>query len=300
MNEKILSPLTLSEKVREIETFDVNQIIDNYLKINVNVSNYFKNLNVVSLYECIETGYRFYHPFTTIGDDVFYEDLSQNRPNYYSSRWEHKRALNFIDKRDLILEIGSGFGLFIEFLNSNSINNVTGLELNPLAVKKCQELGLNVNQILIQEQAINYFETYDVVCYFQVLEHITEVKSFIQSSLDTLKKGGRLIIGVPNNNPYIFISDKFHTLNLPPHHAGLWNKKSLKALEKKFPVLLEKLEFEPLENTYDYFLQVQIENATFIKKKIIKTLKRFFPKTLKYVCCRLFNGRNILVVFTKQ
>lgn len=300
MNKEIISPVTLTGEVNKIEDFDVKQIIKSYSNIGIDVSKYFKSLEVVSLYECVRTGYRFYYPFEVIGDDNFYEDLSKNRPNYYSSRWEHKRALCFLKKSDSVLEIGSGFGAFAEFLKSNSINNLVGLELNPLAVKKCNELGFNVKQVLIQDEALNHFETYDAVCYFQVLEHITDVRSFIQSSLDSLKKGGRLIIGVPNNNPYLFINDKWHTLNLPPHHAGLWNKKSLKALENIFSISLENIEFEPLENTYDYFIKVQLENSTFFKRSIIKIFNKFTPRLFKKFCCSFVKGRNIFVVFVKK
>ena len=33
------------------------------------------------------------------------------------------------------------------------------------------------------------------------------------------------MIGVPNNEPYFQGYDKYCTLNLPPHHMGLWNRK---------------------------------------------------------------------------
>ena len=69
---------------------------------------------------------------------------------------------------------------------------------------------------------------------------------FIKDSLLALKPNGKLIIGVPNNNPFLFVNDKYHTLNLPPHHAGLWNKKSLKSLEQIFNIELVSLQYEPL------------------------------------------------------
>ncbi|OOG62331.1 bifunctional 2-polyprenyl-6-hydroxyphenol methylase/3-demethylubiquinol 3-O-methyltransferase UbiG [Flavobacterium sp. A45] len=295
-----LSPLTKSNKLEIIETFDVAIIIELYKRqVNIDVSRYFNELEEISLIKCVETGYLFYAPFSVVGDDRFYEELSTTRTNYYSERWEHKKIIEFLTEKDKILEIGSGFGAFIKLLHENKIFDIKGLELNKLAVAECVSSGLNVEAKLIEEEALTKFEYYTVVCSFQVLEHITGVYEFIESSLKTLKKDGKLIIGVPNNNPYIFISDKWHTFNLPPHHAGLWNKNSLKSLEKIFPIKLANLEHEPLENTYDYFLNIQILNANYFKKTFLKGLNKITPNLLKFFYCSFVKGRNVLAVFVK-
>lgn len=299
--DEVLSPLTKTKNISLVDEFDVELIRQKYKnEININVDRLFFGLKKVFLFQCEETQYRFYYPFSIIGDALFYKELSEKRSNYYSQRWEHKKTLDYLKTNDFILEVGSGFGAFMSYLKNNKIENVQGIELNPLAIKKCQDLGYHVEDILIEDAALKYIEKFDVVCYFQVLEHITNVGDFIKASLETLKKGGRLIIGVPNNNPYLFVNDKWHTLNLPPHHAGLWNKESLKALEKIYSISLEKIEFEPLETSYNYFIQVQLENSTFVKKTFFKIMNRVMPKLLKRVCCRLLKGRNVLAVFIKN
>lgn len=299
--DMIFSPLTKKSNLKVVDKFDVETIIDLYKnQINIDVTRYFRDLEEISLFKCLDSGYLFYAPFFIIGDDKFYEELSANRINYYSERWEHKKALTFLNKKDQILEIGTGFGAFIKLLHKNEIFKISGLELNSLAVLNCVQNGLNVKSKLIEEEALEKQEFYDVVCSFQVLEHIVEVHEFIESSLKVLKKGGKLMIGVPNNNPYIFISDKWHTLNLPPHHAGLWNQKSLKALEEIFQLKLINIEYEPLENTYDYFLQVQISNAGRFKKMILRNINKRAPNFLKFFYCNIVKGRNVLAIFTKK
>jgi SAM-dependent methyltransferase len=298
---KVICPLTKSNNIQVVSTFEVHKIVELYKQqISIDVSRYFKGLTEISLLKCNDSGYLFYWPLSIVGDDRFYEELSSTRINYYSERWEHNEVLQFLSKEDKILEIGSGFGAFIKLLQTNKIYNVKGLELNAVAVDKCKLDKINVEEKLIEEEAKSNTDYYDVVCYFQVLEHITNVYEFIESSLKTLKKGGKLIIGVPNNNPFIFVLDKWHTLNLPPHHAGLWNKKSLKSLEDLFPIKLVKLEYEPLEYTYDYFYKVQIENTTDLKKIIIKVFNKIAPKLLKWVFCNFVNGRNVLAVYIKK
>lgn len=297
----MLSPLTKSPNVKKILEIDSLLLIKKYKdEINIDVARFFEGYKSIALFKCRDTGYKFYYPFTSIGDKEFYEDLSKNRANYYSGRWEHNNALKFIGKDKSALEIGSGFGAFLKLLKENKIE-AKGLELNPYAVLKCNEEGLDVKQKLIQEEAETNKNVYEVVCYFQVLEHITDVYSFIESSIAVLKKNGKLIIGVPNNNPFLFVNDKFHTLNLPPHHAGLWDKKSLKALEKIFPIKLQNIEFEPLEVSYDYFIDFQINNASniFIRKILIR-LNKTKPILLKKIICRFIKGRNVLAIFIKK
>ncbi|MFB3389176.1 class I SAM-dependent methyltransferase [Flavobacterium sp. LAR06] len=297
----IVSPLTKKANIRKIFEVDSDQVIDNYKRqINIDVKRFFDKELVVSLYECLDTGYKFYFPFSLIGDKEFYEDLSKNRKNYYSDRWEHKKTLEYVNKEDSLLEIGSGFGSFLNLLKMNDVINTKGLELNSYAVSKCASNGLNVQQRLIQEEANINKGKYDVVCSFQVLEHITDVYDFIEASLETINENGKLIIGVPNNNPYLFVNDRLHTLNLPPHHAGLWNKKALKSLETIFKVKLEHLKFEPLEESYNYFINFQLKNnKNLLIRKSLIFFNRFFPKALKKILCRFINGRNVLAIYKK-
>ena len=296
---KLKSPLAIkSDKIKFVAVFQTNQIIKDYKNIGIDVLRFFKETEV-KLYKCNQTGYRFFYPFSTIGDATFYEDLSRNRKNYYSRRWEHTKAMNYINVSDSVLEIGSGFGSFLNLLKKNQIVS-KGLELNSHAVDKCKIEGLDVDEKLIQEEAKINKEQYDVVCYFQVLEHIVEVNSFIDSSIRALKKGGKLIIGVPNNNPYLFINDKYHTLNMPPHHAGLWNKQSLKSLENLFPIKLERIIFEPLEVNYKYFINSYInKTSNQVIKKILTIINKIAPKILKKIMCTFVKGRNVVAIYKK-
>lgn len=299
MNNLFLrNPLSESSAVTKVAVFDVNTIVEAYANMGLDVTRFFYELDEVKLYECRKTGYRFYFPFTTIGDADFYKELSLKRENYYSTRWEHLKILPTLDIHETVLEIGSGFGVFLSLLKSKGIS-AEGIELNPEALNVCKEKDLNIHNELIETFALKNLDKYDVVCYFQVLEHITSVHDFVKNSLLALKPNGKLIIGVPNNNPYLFVNDKYHTLNLPPHHAGLWNKKSLKSLEQIFNVKLVSLEYEPLEKTYNQFLKTYIKNSNLFYSRFIKALNRVFPKILKRVLCKYIDGRNILVVFKK-
>ncbi len=296
---EIKSPLNTKDgETLLLDRFPTREIIKNYKELGLKVERFFSK-EYVELYKCLSTGYRFYYPPSIIGDSEFYKELSITRKNYYSERWEHKKSLNFIEENDEVLEIGSGFGIFLKMLKEKQIN-AKGIELNMHAVNHCKNINLNVEGILIEDIVEDYKEHYDVVCSFQVLEHIYEVHDFIENQLKTLKKGGKLIIGVPNNNPYLFINDKYHTLNLPPHHSGLWNKESLFSLERVFNLKVDKLIFEPLSLTYDYFIEFNLKKIKHKKvQDILKKIETKYRPILRKLLSKFINGRNILVVYKK-
>lgn len=288
-----------SNATKEVCSFKTRDIIGQYESMGIDVRRYFLGLETISLYECLETGFRFYYPPQTIGDGQFYGDLSKTRKGYYSDRWEHNETLKYLSQNDSVLEVGSGFGAFLSKLNKKKIK-AKGLELNESAVATCLAEGLNVEYKLIEDIKVKG-EHFNVVCYFQVLEHIYEVHSFIKNSIDVLDESGRLIFGVPNNNPFLFVSDKNHTLNLPPHHAGLWNKKAIQSLENLFPIKLVKLKFEPLEASYGEFLSFHTrQNSNAIIRFMLKLSNKFAPRLLKRSLCFFFKGRNILAIFQKK
>ncbi|WGF92747.1 class I SAM-dependent methyltransferase [Aequorivita marisscotiae] len=298
MSKTVPSPLKFDALSDKIESFETQKICRAYKAMGIDVTRYFKDLKEIELFQCRSTGYKFYYPFSVIGDAEFYKELSLKRENYYSTRWEHLQILPSLNTSQKILEIGSGFGVFLNLLKGKGIT-AEGIELNPEALNNCKEQQLKVHNQLIEDFVKDSVEQFDVVCYFQVLEHITNIYDFISNSLLALKPGGRLIIGVPNNNPYLFINDKFHTLNLPPHHAGLWDKNSLKSLEKIFNISLDSLTFEPLEKTYNQFLPTYLANTNAINAFLIKSINKIAPRLLKKLMCRFVNGRNIIAVFKK-
>jgi 2-polyprenyl-3-methyl-5-hydroxy-6-metoxy-1,4-benzoquinol methylase len=245
------SPLTGNSNTKEISQIATDKLIQEYQKdYNIDVSSYFKGISFVSVYESIDSGYRFYYPFNISGNDSFYQHFQEFDWYYMPWKWEHENALKGIQKSDKILEVGSGGNGFLEKM-SNLGYNILGLELNSMSIRHGQEKGLKVLPETVQQHAENYKGTYDVVCSFQVLEHISDVHSFLEAQLTCLKPNGKLIISVPNNDSYISLF--FNALNAPPHHMGLWTRKSLESLCRIFPIKLLQVDYEPLQPYHRFY-----------------------------------------------
>jgi SAM-dependent methyltransferase len=301
------SPVTGGNRVELITTFPTESIVKIYEdKLKVDTRRFFKGVPAVELYECSDTGYRFYYPEGILGDGQFYADLHKDNEGYYpTNKWEHKYAISQVTPGQKVLEIGAGDGFFLEQLKRANVDAI-GLELNLDAIAKGEKKGLRIYNEMIEDHAAAHAGEYDVVCCFQVLEHIYNVKSFLDASIKALKKGGKLIIGVPNNNPYMFKQDKWHTLNLPPHHAGLWNKRAFTELQKFYDITPVDIIVEPLSNTKGFAKPWYLAQRDYFKQNspLLGGLMSVVPRPLYKAVVKLFSpwidGCNIVAVFTKN
>lgn len=314
--KNMLSPVTTKTNCVVEETFDSDTIVQLYSRqYSLEVARFFKNIPNVELRKCVETGYRFYHPVSIMGDGLFYEQLQKggekNGNGYYrSNTFDHKISYAAIKDGDKVLEIGCGDGSFMKMVKSSKSVEMTGLELNNYAVEKCKEEGLSVHNILIEEFSEKHKKQFDKVCSFQVLEHVYDVNSFIASSLKALKPNGQLIISVPNSSPYLMRHDRYATLNLPPHHVGLWNKSVFENLCKIFPIQLLDVQYsQQLSTKGDAYFRTKKwlnikakhdEHSLGEKIKMGLLLPFSYCFSLKDKLMGKINGNQICVVFQKK
>jgi 2-polyprenyl-3-methyl-5-hydroxy-6-metoxy-1,4-benzoquinol methylase len=175
--------------------------------------------------------------------------LEKRVPDYYSEgKWEHKLALDWLGAADRVLDIGCGRGAFLAKAKETKDAKVTGLESNGIAAKFAETRGIEIVDELIEAHAAARPEYYDVVTAFQVLEHVPQPRSFLLACKAALKKGGLLVIGVPNDDSFIGLSKEF-VLNGPPHHVTMWNRDSLAALAGELGLEFVRIEIEPLRHT---------------------------------------------------
>ena len=244
--EEIASPLAPKSRARLVSTIASARIIEQYRRhFELDVSEYFEGIPSVGFYECAESGFRFYHPPSLAGKDSLYRHLGRFPWFYQEDKWEHAIALDLIRNGDRVLDVGCGTGNFLHAAATSKGATATGIELNGDSACMARNRGLNVVGDLIEEHARVRTGFYDVVCAFQVLEHIAVPGPFIAGCLQALKPGGLFIVGVPNNDGFLkYDSDAI--LNFPPHHMGLWTRSSLGALCRIFPLELIRVEIEPL------------------------------------------------------
>jgi len=182
----------------------------------------------VDLYQCSRCELKFYLPLYT-GGSSFYNQL-QAFPWYYQlHKPEFDYAKSYIQSTDSVLEIGCGAGHFASLIEGT----YTGLD------------PYSQNPKVIKESIHLHQGTYDVVCGFQVLEHVTDPKEFIQSALGFLKPNGLLILSVPSEDSFLGNIDGW-ALNYPPHHVTRYTNQCLENIATLFNLECVALYNEPL------------------------------------------------------
>lgn len=289
--EKRISPFVIEQGYRS-----------NY---NIEVRNLLQGKEI-QLYRCETTGFRFFYPLDIAGDGQFYSKLQKYDWYYRPWKWEHEFCKRIIRKGSKILEVGCAKGDFLRRIKEDLGVEVVGLELNKEAIAEGERdgtlQGIHIVDETIQDHAKSNKGRYDLVCSFQVLEHIPDVSSFLQAKIDCLKENGRLVIAVPNNDSFIKF-DEGDSLNQPPHHMGLWNPDSLKSLEEIFNIKLIKIYFEPLQEIhFQWFYFVQIRRIYTRSKfigKVIEKLTQSFYKPFLRLSRSFIKGHTMIAVFEK-
>lgn len=303
MPNKNKSGIEFIGQTSTIKSFSSQDIINQYQSIlGINVARFFESVKTIDLVECHKTGYQFYLPQNIYGDSLFYEDLQKFEWYYMPWKWEHQYSLELFGATDKILEVGSGGLGFIEKI-SNKGFEVVGLELNRESVVKAQKLNLNVLDCTIQDFSKENENKFDVVCSYQVLEHISDVGSFLESQIKCLRTGGKLIISVPNNNSFIKY-DEGGILNFPPHHMGRWNTQSLTSIAKVYNLELIEIRKESLQDYHIAYYTNIVTMAYLKKSKLVRFVNRFISlNKIITIWLKIYklniDGHSIVAVYKK-
>lgn len=256
-------PLCKGIDIIYLERIDNKYLIRLYKKMLSKDFSYLINSSI-SYCECQNCNLKFFTPLIT-GDEKFYNCLQELDFYYMDDKEEFIKAKQYIKQTDKVLEVGSGKGAFAKCIPTK---DYVGLDFSLKAKELAAEHGVVIKNEMIQHYAQSHCEEFDVVVSFQVLEHVSDPDSFIQSKVDALKVGGTLIIAVPNEDSFIKYAPN-NLLNMPPHHVTRWGEETLFYLTRKYNLELLELYCEPVQEVHKrWFLSVLFQNAL-LKHKLI-------------------------------
>jgi SAM-dependent methyltransferase len=125
-----------------------------------------------------------------------------------------------------LLDIGCGTGNFLAAARDAGYR-VTGIELDRNAARFAKEkLDLhNIFPLTVAEFSEQYpEERFDVVTFFEVLEHQAAPVEFLQKIRSCVRAGGLIALSVPNRERWMTGPD---VLDYPPNHFLRWSAGSL-------------------------------------------------------------------------
>ncbi|MGY0613167.1 class I SAM-dependent methyltransferase [Luteimonas sp. A501] len=261
-------------------------------KCGIEINSLFGDQAHAWLYECNRTGYRFWRPESLAGDEAFYKLLSEHWTNYYrTTRWEYSLARNFVSKGASVLEVGCGRGYFLQSIE-HRVDYAKGLELNRDAIAN-KVTSVLVERMSLVEVAEATPEFYDIVCAFQVLEHIANPAGFIEGALRCVRPGGLLIFSTPSH-AYPAFEAQEDVFDLPPHHMGHFSEETYRRIASHYGLAVKAIKLEPRRPTFE---AVKRSTATSPVYKVAKLAASLLLIGAWRACNE--TGPNILAVMQK-
>ena len=233
-----------------------------------------------------------------------------NNPEYYLS-WERNLARNtqirygndlkkfkvfinqipadkeIINEPKRIIELGCALGHFL-YWTMPYFTEVYGVEYSDYAIAQSINKNFKVSKQFFNKHPNNFF---DVICSWDVFEHVPNIEDYIKESNRILKPGGKIILTTPNSKSISFKLFKEKWIDIaPPEHVLIYSKKSLERLFRKYGFKNIKIQCSsryslnpilPIYTIFTWFLgtkptkQMDKDYEKFRKRDSLSFFKRF-------------------------
>jgi len=152
-------------------------------------------------------------------------DIGYHQQFFFENYCRHRQI-----KGLKVMDIGCGDGVFLKECKKIGFKPY-GIDFDSNSVKVAKDamkienvFCLPLNELLDNQK--NFKEDFDLVTFFEVLEHQDDPIKFIGCVKKLLKKGGCVAGTVPDGEMTDFVA-RDRELDMPPHHFIKWDKRSL-------------------------------------------------------------------------
>jgi len=137
-------------------------------------------------------------------------------------------------RRPRLLDVGCGSGAFLLEARRRGYD-VTGVELDGKSAAAARAAGLpDIRHAALDHlaaQAARSGERFDIITFWEVLEHQTDPRAFVRQAKSLLAPGGVLVGSVPNRERLMADRDRANDdYDHPPHHWLWFSPSALAAL----------------------------------------------------------------------
>ncbi|MEQ1514998.1 MAG: class I SAM-dependent methyltransferase [Usitatibacteraceae bacterium] len=197
------------------------------------------NSKEYTVHRCTQCDLGFWTPLQI--DPAFYEDegFAAYADYHQGERPFPPWCLPFFEKLPIsqgrLLDVGCGDGAFLARARTAGFET-WGMDLDKSSVQAAiTNFGLErISQATLENfvlQCRSDVTSFDVITFFEVLEHQDRPSDFIDQILSILKPGGYVAGSVPNDRRLLAGLDrKISPGDLPPHHFLWFSRKTLQSL----------------------------------------------------------------------
>jgi 2-polyprenyl-3-methyl-5-hydroxy-6-metoxy-1,4-benzoquinol methylase len=188
-------------------------------------------------------------------------------------RENHKAFFKYFpfNVRGKLLDVGCGDGRFLRYAKEQGFE-VWGIDFDKKSVESAKRnLGIDTVFAMSLEEFYKYAKEknlkFDVITFFEVLEHQDKPREFLEMVRGLLKEGGYIAGSVPNRERlFVEIDWKYFHGDHPPHHFLRFSKSSLE----------KALNFSGFKDIEVYKLDFPfIGLSTHLEKKLFGNLDKF-------------------------
>lgn len=145
-----------------------------------------------------------------------------------------------------LLEIGSGYGLFLEAARERGYD-VAGVELSRTGADHARALGLEVFCGQLEDAPVPPAGRYDVVCFWDTLEHVPDPLAFLRAVRGRLADDGVFALSVPyiSSVPARLLGARWWTLK-PEQHIWHFTPATLRVLAARAGLVISSVVTSPV------------------------------------------------------
>jgi len=159
-----------------------------------------------------------------------------------------KKLENYKVRKNSLLEIGCGNGFFLQEAKRQGFKEVWGVEPSLDAIKQAPKfLQKHIKHAMFQKGLFKS-QSFDVICFFQTFDHVSNPNQFLKDCFRLLKPGG-LILAINHNFSSFqarILKDKSPIIDV--EHPYLYNLKTMRLIFKK-----NNFEIVKIASVFNYY-----------------------------------------------
>jgi 2-polyprenyl-3-methyl-5-hydroxy-6-metoxy-1,4-benzoquinol methylase len=169
--------------------------------------------------------------------------MAKKEKKIRKSRRRIRRSRKFASGREF-LDVGCNVGLTVEAARLEG-SSASGIDIDPHAISLAQrEFPKPSFHAATAEEFRNSGKTFDVVYCSEVIEHLTEVRSFVGTLAALTRTDGLLYLTTPDAGHYRTPSNFIEWEAVkPPQHLCWFSRKNLRMLFERFGFTIVKFSF---------------------------------------------------------
>lgn len=183
-----------------------------------------------TLYECDSCRVQFWWPLKNPGAAWYSRDTryaDRNADPIWEANENHTKTFSFLAPYiGTVLDIGCGIGNFLALAKEKGWKG-TGIDFDPNAIESARnKIGIDDLEVtdVVTYVASHPEKKFDLITFFDVLEHVDNHNEFIDSIRSLLAPKGYIAMSMP----YRKHAEWLMPLDVPPRHLTRWDRTSLK------------------------------------------------------------------------